>query len=168
MATGYNGKILRVNLSTGQTSIEQFDDAWYRTYLGGWGLIGYILLTEVPPACDPLGPENKLIIANGVLTGAPFAGTGRNAVGAKSPLNDGFGAGESGGYFGAELNHAGWDGIIVEGVADHPVYLWIKDDQVEIRDASHLWGRKTADVDAAIKDEVGDKRLRTAQIGPAG
>lgn len=168
MPKGYHGKVLRVNLTTGQTSIQTYDEAWYRTYLGGWGLIAYVLLTEVPPACDPLGPDNKLIIANGLLTGAPVAGSGRNAVGAKSPLNDGFGEADVGGYFGAELNHAGWDGIIVEGASERPVYLWIIDDQVELRDASHLWGRTTADVEAAIKEELGEPRLRTTQIGPAG
>jgi len=168
MPKGYSGKVLRVNLTDGKTSVEHFDDAWYRTYLGGWGLVAYTLLKEVPADCDPLGPENKLIVANGVLTGAPLAGSGRNAIGAKSPLNDGFGEGDVGGFFGAELRHAGWDGIIIEGASEHPVYLWINDDDVEIRDASHLWGMKTAQAQSRIQEELGDKRVRVCQIGLAG
>ena len=168
MPKGFNGKVLRVDLTTGTISTQEFDENWYRTYLGGWGLIAYVLLNEVPADCDPLGPDNKLIVAPGIVTGVPIGGGGRNAVGAKSPLTGGFGEADVGGFFGAELKHAGWDGIIVEGMSDKPVYLWINDDQVEIRDAGHLWGKKTADVENQIKDELGDKRVRVCQIGPAG
>lgn len=168
MPKGFSGKVLRVNLTTGDTSVQTFDEKWYRTYLGGWGLIGYVLLNEVPADCDPLGPENKLIIAPGVVTGVTVAGGGRNAVGAKSPLTGGFGESDVGGFFGAELKAAGWDGIIVEGMSKKPVYLWIKDDQVEIRDAAHLWGKKTGDAEDQIKEELGDKRVRVCQIGIGG
>jgi aldehyde:ferredoxin oxidoreductase len=168
MSKGYNGKVLRVNLTTGRISTETFDDAWYRTYLGGWGLIAYVLLREVPADCDPLGPLNKLIIAPGVMTGLPVGGSGRSAVGAKSPLTGGFGEGDVGGFFAAELKHAGWDGIIVEGMAEKPVYLWIKDDQVEIRDARHLWGKKTGAVEEIIKADLSDDKIRVCQIGPGG
>lgn len=168
MPNGFQGKVLRVNLSTRNTEEMSLDEIWYRTYIGGWGLIAYILLREVPADCDPLGPENKLIIAEGLLTGWPLAGSGRNAFGAKSPLTGAFGAAEAGGFFGAELRRAGWDGIIVEGRAESPVYLWIHDDRVEIRDAAHLWGRPTGDVERAIKAELDEPQARIAQIGPAG
>jgi aldehyde:ferredoxin oxidoreductase len=157
-----------VNLSNGETSVQYLDDVWYRTYLGGWGLVAYVLLTETPADCDPLGPDNKLIVAAGLLTGAPLAGSGRNAIGAKSPLTGAFGESDVGGFFGAELRHAGWDGIIVEGAAERPVYLWIQDERVEIREARHLWGRTTGEAEGLIQDELGDQRVRVCQIGPAG
>lgn len=166
--TGYTGKILRVNLSDKSTSVEEPDDKFYRTYFGGTALIGYYLLKELEPGIDPLGPDNKLIFSSGVITGIPAAGTGRSGVGAKSPLTNGWGDAQAGGYWGAELKRAGWDAIIIEGKADKPVLLWINDDQVEIRDASHLWGKTTADVQTQILDELGDKRIRVTQIGVAG
>ncbi len=165
---GYNGKILRVNLSSGALTVEEPGDLFYRQYMGGWGIIAYYLLHEVAPGIDPLGPENKLIFATGVITGTPIAGSGRSAVGAKSPLTGSFGAAEAGGWFGAELKAAGYDAVIVEGEAAEPVYLWIHDGAAEIRPAAHLWGRLTADVQAALREELGDPRVRVAQIGPAG
>ena len=166
--TGYTGKILRVDLSDKNISTEKPEDKFYRRYFGGTALIGYYLLKELEPGIDPLGPDNKLIFSSGVITGIPTAGSGRNDVGAKSPLTGGWGDAQVGGFWGAELKRAGWDAIIVEGKADKPVYLWINDDKVEIRDASHLWGKATAEVEKQIQDELGDKRIRVSQIGPAG
>ena len=166
--TGYTGKILRVNLSNNSTSVEESDDKFYRQYFGGTALIGYYLLKELEPGIDPLGPDNKLVFSSGVITGIPTAGSGRSGVGAKSPLTNGWGDAQAGGYWGAELKRAGWDAIIVEGKAEKPVYLWINDDKVEIRDASPLWGKTTADVQTQIRDELGDNRIRVAQIGVAG
>src|SRR5450756_497761 len=143
MPKGYTGKILHVNLSTGTTWIEEPDDIFYRRYLGGSGLVGYYLLKEVPQGADPLGAENILIFATGTITGLPVAGAGRSAVGAKSPLTGGYGEAEGGGFFGAELKHAGYDALIVHGKAANPVYLWIKDGVVEIKPAEHLWGMTT-------------------------
>src|SRR5438445_547205 len=169
---GYWNKILHVDLSARSTWIEEPGDAFFRRYAGGRGLIGHYLLKYVPKGADPLGPENILIFAPGVLTGAPVPGAGRHSVGAKSPLTGGFGESEAGGFWGAELKRAGWDGIIVHGVAASPVYLWINEDRVEIRDAAHLWGKsleggmptlnyrlgsfeKTAQVDAiAVRDQM--------------
>jgi aldehyde:ferredoxin oxidoreductase len=168
MSNAFWGKVLRVNLSTREITIEEYDWKWYRTYLGGWGLVAYVLLKEVPGDADPLGPANKLVFAPGILTGIAMGGTGRNAIGAKSPLTGGFGESDVGGYWGAELKLAGWDGIIVEGISETPVYLWINDDQVEIRDAGHLWGQTTGRVEELIREELGDKRIRITQIGPAG
>ena len=165
---GYNGKILRVDLSDNKLSIENLEDIFYRRYVGGWGFIGYYLLKELKPMVDPLGPENKLIFAAGPVTGVPIAGNSRNAVGAKSPLTGGFGAGEAGGYWGAELKHAGFDAIIIEGKAEKPVYLWVHDGEAEIRDADHLWGLYTKDSQETIRRELGDKLIRAAQIGPGG
>ncbi|MFC1870320.1 aldehyde ferredoxin oxidoreductase family protein [Chloroflexota bacterium] len=165
---GYNGKILRVNLSHSSISVDEPDESFYRRYLGGTGFISYFLLKEVPRGADPLGAENRLIFATGPVTGAPVIGSGRNSIGAKSPLTNLFGTGQVGGYWGAELKHAGYDAIIIEGMAENPVYLWIKDGQVEIRDASHLWGMTTGDCEKTIKQELGDRNIRIAQIGAGG
>jgi aldehyde:ferredoxin oxidoreductase len=165
---GYWNKILHVDLGDRRTWIEEPGDAFFRRYAGGRGLIGHYLLKYVPKGADALGPENILVIAPGVITGAPVPGAGRHSVGAKSPLTGGFGESESGGYWGAELKRAGWDAIVFHGVSPTPVYLWINDGAVEIRDAAHIWGRITGEVEDALLAELGDPRIRIAQIGPAG
>lgn len=168
MPYGFNDCILRVNLTTGEISTEHPGEEFYRQYLGGRGIIAYYLYKELEPGIDPLGSENKLIFAAGPLTGTSFIGGGRNSVGAKSPLTGAYGDSEAGGFFGAEMRRAGYDAVIIEGRASHPVYLAIRDDKVEIRDARHLWGKLTGDVQAAIKAELGDNQVRVAQIGAAG
>ncbi|MGI5837591.1 MAG: aldehyde ferredoxin oxidoreductase family protein [Chloroflexota bacterium] len=168
MPFGYHGKILRVNLSNGSISLDEHDTTWYRRYFGGAAMSAYYLMKELKPGIDPLGPHNKLIIAPGVVTGAPFSGSARNGVGAKSPMSGGIGKSEVGGFFNAELKHAGFDGIVIEGRAEKPVYLWIRDGVAELRDASHLWGKTVLDTNEAIKAETGEKLARIASIGPAG
>jgi aldehyde:ferredoxin oxidoreductase len=165
---GYNGKTLRVDLTNENIKEEQPPEEWYRAYLGGMGAISYHLLKEAPPGIDPLSPENILILAPGVITGAPFSGSGRNAVGGKSPLTGGFGEADAGGYWGAELKHAGFDQIVFEGAAEEPLWLWVSDGKAELRDASKLWGLQVADCEDGMREEVGDDRARTALIGPSG
>ncbi len=165
---GYWDRILHVDLGTRRTWIESPGDDWFRKFGGGRGLIAHALLAHVPRGTDPFDPANVLVFAPGVVTGSPVPGAGRHSVGAKSPLNDAFGESESGGYWGAELKRAGWDGIIVHGAAENPTYLWIDDDRVDLRDASQLWGKLAADVEDAIRAEVGEPRARIAQCGPAG
>jgi aldehyde:ferredoxin oxidoreductase len=165
---GYWNRILHVNLGDRTTWTEEPGDAFYRRYGGGRGIIAHYLLKYVPQGADPLGPENVLIFAPGVLTGAPVPGAGRHSVGAKSPLTGGFGESESGGFWGAELKRAGWDAIVVHGVSDSPVYLSITEDTVEFHDAAHLWGRVTGDAEGEIVAELGDPRTKVALIGPAG
>ncbi len=168
MVNGYTGNILRVDLTKESVSIENPDEIFYRRYIGGEGFIAFYLLKELKTDIDPLGPKNKLIFATGPLTGYAIPGTGRNSVGAKSPLTGGFGEAEVGGHWGAESKHAGFDAIIIEGKAKNPVYLWINDGQAEIKDASHLWGKITGETEAIIKEELDDKFIRVAQIGPGG
>lgn len=168
MTTGKTGRILRVNLTERTTSVENPPEVFYRTYFGGRALIAYYLLKETDAQTKPLSPENKVIFAAGPLTGAPLAGTGRNSVGTISPLTGGYGDAEAGGFWGAELKRAGYDAIIIEGKAGSPVYLAIKDDTAEIRDAEHIWGTKTTDAEDIIKEEMQDKRARVCQIGLAG
>jgi len=165
---GYQGKILRVDLTNGRTWVEEKGEEFYRTYWGGRGIIAYYLLNEVPVGADPLGPDNVLVFAAGPITGLPLAGSGRNSVGAKSPLTGAYGDAEGGGFFGAEMKRAGFDAIVVKGKADKPVYLYVRDGQAEIRDASHLWGKNTGEVEGLIKEELGDRNIRVTQCGPAG
>jgi len=168
MAYGYNGKILRVDLSNKKISTEEPDDTFYRRYMGGRGFIGHYLLNELKPGIDPLGPDNKMIFATGVITGGRIGGSGRNSAGAKSPLTNGYGEAEAGGYWGPELKRAGYDGVIFEGKSEKPVYLWISDKGPELRDAGHLWGKTTLETQEAIQAELGDRNIKTALIGPAG
>jgi len=162
------GRILRVDLTKGTTSVEEMDEATFRRRPGGRALIAHYLLRELPKGADPLGPENVLVFAMGVLTGTPLSGASRHAVGAKSPLSNGFGEAEVGGFWGAELKRAGWDGIVVKGAAPSPVYLYIKDDVVEIREATDLWGLEIMDTEDRLKAQVGERLARVCEIGPAG
>ena len=165
---GYNGKILRVNLTDGTVKTESIDEAFCRKYIGGAGFVSYFLLKEVASGVDPLGPDNRLVFATGPLTGIPLPGSGRHCVGAKSALTGGIAKSEVGEFWGAELKSAGFDAVIVQGKASQPVYLWIKDGKAEIKDATHLWGQNTKETEEAIKKELNEKRARTAMIGPGG
>jgi aldehyde:ferredoxin oxidoreductase len=168
MSASFHNKILRVNLSSGQISVDEPGIVYLRKYMGGWNVIADTLLREVPVGADPLGPENRLVFAPGVLTGLAISGASRNAVGAKSPLTGTFGATEVGGGFGAQLKRAGFDALIVEGASDRPVYLWIADGECEIRDATHLWGKSVKETEEAIREELGERRAELAMIGPGG
>jgi aldehyde:ferredoxin oxidoreductase len=164
----FAGQVLQIDLSSGKIWVDKPEAAFYRNYIGGRNLILHYLLTEMPAGTDPLGPENLLIFAPGLLTGTALPGTGRHAVGGKSPLTGALGSGEAGGWWGAELKRAGFDAIVIRGRAENPVYVWIKDGAVEIRDASALWGGLTAETESHIRQELGDDKIRVAQIGPAG
>ena len=168
MGRSFHNKIVRVDLTSGTATVDEPGYIYVRRNMGGWNIIADVLLREVPAGADPLGPANKLIFAPGVLTGLPFAGSSRNAIGAKSPLTGGFGASEVGGSWGAEFKRAGFDALIVEGAAASPVYIWIKDGHVEIRDARHLWGKETKDTSELLGQELGDTRIACAMIGPGG
>jgi len=109
MSSSFHNKILRVNLTDGSIRVDEPGLVYLRRYMGGWNIIADVLLREVPAGAAPLGPENKLIVAPGVLTGLALSGVSRNAFGAKSPLTGAFGASEAGGFMGAELKRAGYD-----------------------------------------------------------
>ena len=165
---GYNGKILRVNLSTGSISTELITDQFCRKYLGGAGFIAYFLWKELKPGVDALGPDNKLVFALGPISGLLLPGAARNCIGAKSPLTGGIAKSECGGFLAAELKRAGFDAVIIDGKADKPVYLWIHDGEASIRDATRLWGKETKETEAAVREELGDQHIHLAMIGPAG
>jgi aldehyde:ferredoxin oxidoreductase len=168
MLKGSSGKLLRVDLTRGSIVTEQIDEEFYRLYPGGKALAAYFLLRELPKGTEPYSPDNMLILANGVLTGAPFSTATRFTAVARSPLTLGFGESEAGGFWGPELKMAGWEAIIIKGRAAQPVYLWIHNDQVEIRDARELWGQEPEFVQNKIRDQNGDKLIRVLQIGLAG
>jgi aldehyde:ferredoxin oxidoreductase len=168
MSRSFHNKILYVNLTNGEIAVREPGVLYLRRYMGGWNVIADTLLREVPTGADPLGAENVLIFAPGLLTGLPFSGASRSAIGAKSPLTGAFGAAEVGGNWGAQFKRAGYDALIVVGVAAKPVYLWIVDGEVEIRDASQLWGLTTKETQAAIREELGERRAELAMIGPGG
>jgi aldehyde:ferredoxin oxidoreductase len=163
-----NGKILHVDLTQGKTWVETPPEQFYRKYGGGSAMGVYYVLKEVPRGIDPLAPENILTLFVGVPTGLPISGQSRMVASAKSPLTGAIGDGQCGGFFPAEMKFAGYDGIVIRGRAPKPVYLWIKDGKVEIRAASHLWGKLTGEAEDILKKELGDDKVEIAQIGPAG
>jgi aldehyde:ferredoxin oxidoreductase len=168
MVYGTTAKILRVDLSTGSIEVEQLSEEFYRLYPGGKALAGYILLNEMPAHTEPFAPQNRLVLANGLLTGAPVSTATRYVASARSPLTNGYGESEAGGFWGPELKMAGFEAIVLKGRAPEPVYLWIHDGEAEIRPAGHLWGQKTGEVQELIRAELGDNKIRVLQIGPAG
>jgi aldehyde:ferredoxin oxidoreductase len=168
---GYMGRILRVNLNNNRISEDQLSEEDARKYLGGAALSAKILFEELKPAIDPLGPENKMIIAAGPLCAVPFSGNSRFSVCAKSPLNDAWGESLSGGYMAPKIKQSGFDAIIIEGASKSPVWLYVNEGRAELRDASKYWGKSTLETENAIKKELGERDRRqssVATIGPAG
>ncbi|MFC1913346.1 aldehyde ferredoxin oxidoreductase family protein [Chloroflexota bacterium] len=161
----YSGNILRVDLSKGKISKEP-TAPYIADFIGGRGINVKILYDEVPPEVAPLDPASRLIFGVGPLCGTPVPAP-RTEVTAKSPENGFFGTSNFGGFFGPELKFAGYDNIVIYGKADKPVYLWIHNDEVEIRDAAHLWGKDTFETQDIIRSEV-DPDAKVACIGQAG
>jgi aldehyde:ferredoxin oxidoreductase len=164
---GYQGKVVRINLSSGSYAIEDLNEALAKKFVGGRGLGTKMFTDEVSPKVDALSEENKLFIVSGPLTGTPTPTGGRYMVITKSPLTGTIASSNSGGYWGPELKFAGYDAVIVEGKAEKPVYISIEDDQVEIRDASHLWGKVVSETTDILGKETAEKS-RILAIGPAG
>jgi len=167
MVKGYAGRIARVNLSSGEIHTEGINEEWAKNFIGGRGYGARIIYEEVNPKCDPLGLDNKIIVATGPTAGSKTPASGRTMVITKSPLNGTLACSNVGGFFGPELKQAGYDMVIVEGKAQEPVYLWINDGSVEIRPASQIWGGESSRIELAIKKET-DPKARVMAIGPAG
>ncbi len=161
-------KILFVDLTRREIWHESISQEEILKYLGGRGIAAKLLYETISPGLDPLSPENPLIISTGTLTGTNPPSSGRSSITTKSPATNLYMKTSVGGHIGAELRFAGWDFLVLLGAASDPVYLAIRDDTVEIRDASHLWGRGTRETDNLLKSEFGDRALQTAVIGPAG
>jgi len=164
---GWIGTILRVNLTNRTVKKEPLDPALAKQYIGARGLGTKIMYDEVDPRVDPLSPENKLIFAPGPLTGTFAPSGGRFNVITKGPLTGAIAASSSGGTFGPEMKFAGYDLLILEGKASSPVYLYIRDDKVEIRDAAKIWGKEVPDTTDLIRAET-DEDAKIACIGPGG
>ncbi len=163
----YNGKFLRVDLTAGTTTVEEVPALTYRLYIGGATMAAYLLNREIRPGVDPLGPENVLVFTTSPTNGSPISGTTRFSAAAKSPLTGGYGEAEAGGWWGPELKLAGFDAIIIQGTSPRPVYLWVSDGQAELRDAAHVWGKISGEVQDILKAET-DTRARILQCGIAG
>ena len=167
MPNGYTGKILHIDLTQGKLEIEEPTEAFYRKYMGGSAMGMYYILREMPAKADPLEPENVLALFASVTTGAAISGQSRLNANAKSPVGGAIGDSQSGGFFPAELKFAGFDGIVIKGRSPKPVYLSILHGAAELHDASHLMGKVTGDVDALLRQEVGEPKAEVLQHGPA-
>jgi len=164
---GYMGTILKIDLTRSKVQKEDLNEEWAKQFVGGSGLGAKYLFELTDEKTDPLGPENPLILMTGPFTGTSVPLSGRHAVVTRSPLTGIFGESDVGGTWGANLKRAGFDGIILTGKSEKPVYLWINDEKVEIRDASHLWGKDTYEMDPILKSETHEKAVVSA-IGQAG
>lgn len=168
MASGITARLLHVDLTARTSRVEEIPEPVIRKHLGGAALAAHLLLRDLPPGIDPLGPENILLFMTSVINGLSLSGTNRYTAAAKSPLTGGYGESEAGGWWGPELRAAGYEGVVVHGRAEAPVYLWIKDGSVEIRDARAYWGKLAGEVQDGLEQELGDKRIRVLQTGIAG
>ncbi|GAG39693.1 unnamed protein product, partial [marine sediment metagenome] len=168
MAAGYIGKILVVDLTSAEVKEEQLPEKLYREFIGGVGLGARLLYQRQPGKTDPLGPENILGFMPGPLTGTAVPGSSRITVVAKSPITGGWGDANAGGHIASELKRSGYDGVLFQGCSPNPVYLLIYKGKVELRDASHLWGKDATETIKMLQKEVGEHRLRVMCIGPTG
>ncbi|MBS3975425.1 MAG: aldehyde ferredoxin oxidoreductase family protein [Syntrophomonadaceae bacterium] len=164
---GYHGKVLLIDLSEGTSVKKEVTKDDVQKYIGGSGLAAKLLYEETGPETDPLGPENLLILMTGPYTGTKVPTSGRHAVVSKSPQTGIWAESDIGGSWGTALKGAGIDGLLIKGIAPKPVYIWIDEGNVEIRQADHLWGKDTYQLDNLIKEETHPKAEITS-IGPAG
>jgi aldehyde:ferredoxin oxidoreductase len=162
------GKLLVVDLSSGEIKDEPLNVEYTHQFIGGSGLAARYLYDLLDSGLDPLHPANPLLFMTGPLTGTRAPLCGRHVVCARSPLTGIWNESHAGGFVGAELRFAGYDGIIIKGRSPRPVYLWVQNGKAELRDAGHLWGRDTFETQAVIKEQLGDPKVRVACIGPAG
>ena len=163
----WTGKLLRIDLTDNSVAVEEIPPGRLEAYLGGRGLAVRYLMDEIDPRVEPLAPQNKLILANGPLTGTPIPTGARYMVITKSPLTGALTCSNAGGHFPTEMKKAGLDMIIIEGRAAGPVYLYLEDGQAELRSADHLWGKTVPEADRMLRQETSDS-VKTAIIGPAG
>jgi aldehyde:ferredoxin oxidoreductase len=168
MVHGYSGKILWVNLSNGEVKKQSLDMELAYNFLGGEGIASNILFKEVGPETDPLGPENILIFMTGAFVGTNIPCGIKTTVVSKSPLTGIYGESIFSAPLGLDLKYSGYDGLVVKGRAENPAYIWIHNDQVEVKSAKHLWGMDTFETVDAVREELHDKSISVVAIGPAG
>jgi aldehyde:ferredoxin oxidoreductase len=165
---GYVGKVLWVDLSHNKTHVSELKLSMFQKYLGGLGVASKIMLEYTDAKVDPYSPDNLLIFMTGPVAGTIVPTGSRYVLVTKSPLTGYMAQSWSGSYFANQIKFSGYDGIVVRGKANKPVYLWIEDGKVEFRDATHLWGKSTYEVDDLVKEEVRNPDAGVACIGPAG
>lgn len=165
---GYAGKILRIDLEQNSTKAERLDKKIAKECIGGKGLGAKILLDEVPAHIDPLSPENTIVFAVGPLTGTRAPTSNRYGAFFKSPLTGIWGESYSGGHLGPQIKKAGYDAVIIRGKSSSPVYITVVDNNVEIHDASSLWGKSTIETEEAVRKDMGEPKAKVMTIGPAG
>ncbi|UCC21379.1 MAG: aldehyde ferredoxin oxidoreductase family protein [Promethearchaeota archaeon] len=163
-----NKKIAYINLSTGEITTKQIPKSIREQFLGGRGINMYLLYNHISPGIDPLSSENVLLIGAGLLTGIPAMGSGRCDIAAKSPVTGAIGDSNIGGFFAPEMRMAGFDHLVITGKAQKPSYLWIHDGEIEIKNASHLWGKDTFETQSLIRSDLGDEEIKSLVIGEAG
>jgi aldehyde:ferredoxin oxidoreductase len=164
----YSGKILHIDLNERKTWVETKPEEWFQTYIGGVSMATRLCWENIEPGCDPLSPENPICIANGIFAGTPVPVGGKYGMASKSPLTGFIGDSLSGSWFTTAFKRSCWDGIVIHGASEEWITVFIDDDMIEFRDASHLLGLGTSDTESAIREEFGDDQVRTACIGPAG
>ena len=165
---GYAGRILGIDLTRAEVCVKELTKDFARKYIGGRGFTSRILWDHVGPEIAAYGEKNRLVFATGPLSGTIMPSSGRLTVAAKSPISNIIGDSNSGGYWGPELKWAGYDVLVINGKAKKPVYINIKDDIVEIRDAKELWGKDISETESTIKRNLGNPDVKIASIGPAG
>ncbi|MFX0014796.1 MAG: aldehyde ferredoxin oxidoreductase family protein [Promethearchaeota archaeon] len=161
-------KVAFIDLSTGKITEKIIPKSFRKQYLGGRGINAHYMYNRIPPGIDPLGPQNALLIGTGLLTGIPALGAGRCDIAAKSPLTGAVGDSNIGGFFAPEMRLAGFDHLVITGKAEKPVYLWIHDGEIEISNASHLWGSDTFKTQDQIRSDHNDEEIKSLVIGIAG
>ncbi len=161
-------KIAYIDLTTGSVDIQPIPIEMRKKFLGGRGLDAYLLYNHTPKGCDPLGPENVLLVSGGILAATCASATARTHVMAKSPLTGLLGSANMGGFFAPELAWAGFHHLVIKGRADKPVYLYIHNGEIQIRDARGVWGKTVTEAQTAIREELGDPEIKSMVCGPAG
>jgi aldehyde:ferredoxin oxidoreductase len=165
---GYSGRILHIDLNTRKTWVESKPEEWYKMYIGGVSMATRLCWENIKVGCDPLSAGNPICIANGLFAGTPVPVGGKYGMASKSPLTGFIGDSMSGSWFPVALKRTRWDGIVIHGASDEWVSVFIDDDKVEFRPASHLLGLGTTETEEAIREEFGDDQVRSAVIGLAG
>ncbi len=163
-----NRKIAYINLTTNEIEIKPIPLDLRKKFLGGRGLDMYLMYNHIKPGIDPLGPENVVFISAGILGGTLASASSRTHIAAKSPLTGGVGSANMGGFFAPELRWAGFDHLVIKGKAEKPVYLWIHNGQIEIKEATNIWGKSVHETQWTIRRELGDPDIKVLTIGPAG
>lgn len=161
-------KIAYINLTTGDIESKPIPLKMRQLFLGGRGLDMYLMYNHIKAGTDPLGPDSVALVSAGILVGTLASASARTHIGGKSPLTGYVGSTNMGGFFAPELRWAGFDHLVITGKAEKPVYLWIHNGEIEVRDAKNIWGKSVTESQQAIRDELGDRDIKILTIGPAG